>query len=94
MIYFFGKAAGYTIAQASSFVAFENQPAGVMFLALNLAGLSELPAPDFRKRCSRVLMVAHPKTKSPFTRSKLKNNLRRLVTFCDELGDSGVIAWE
>ena len=94
MLYFYDKSKGYSIAVPSSFISFEAQPAGVVGMALALAGLTELPAPQLIKRCSRVLMVPHPKTKSPFTRSKLKDNLRRLVKFCDELGDSGVIAWE
>lgn len=94
MICFYDKRKSYTAADLSSFVGFEAQPAGVIMLALAIAGMSELPAAAFRERCQKVLMVPHPKTKSVFTRSKLKDNLRKLIDLCDEIGDSGVIAWE
>lgn len=94
MICFYDKRKGYTAADPSSFVGFDAQPAGVIMVALAIAGMSELSTSDFRERCQKVLMVPHPKTKSVFTRSRLKDNLRKLVDLCDQIGDSGEIAWE
>ncbi len=94
MIYFFDKQAGYSFAQPSSFISFESAAASLILMSLNLAGMTELPAPDFIRRCSKVLVIPNQRTKSPFTRSVLKDNLRKLATLCDELGPSGVIAWE
>lgn len=94
MIYFHNKQKGYSAADPSSFVGFEAQPATLILMALALAGMTELPATRFRERCTRVLLIKHPDTKSAFTRSTLKDNLRKLIGLCKEAGDSGVIAWE
>ncbi len=93
MLCFYDQQKGYTAADPSSFLGFEAQPASVIVLALAIAGMWELPAEAFRERCQRVLMVPHPQTKSVFTRSRLKDSLRKLMALCDEIG-SGVIAWE
>ena len=92
-IHFFDRAKGYSVAAPVSLLAFDDQDGSTIALALNLAGINELLAASLRQRCQRVLMIQHPKTKSIFTRSKLKDNIRRIVDLCDEVG-AGVIAWE
>jgi len=92
-LHFFDKSKGYTAAAPGSSLAFEDQAGSMISMALNLAGLEELPATELRERCGRVLMRPHPKTKSVFTRSKLKDQIRQIADLCDEVAP-GVIAWE
>lgn len=92
-VHFFDKAKGYSIAAPGSSLSFDDRSGNVIGMALNLAGLGELPAASLRERCQRVLMIPHPKTKSVFTRSVLKDNIRRIADLCDEVGP-GVVAWE
>ncbi len=93
MIYFFNQAKGFSLAEPASFLPFDNEEGGRIFLALNLGTETQITASEFRRRCSRVMRIPDPKTKSPFARSKLKDNLRQLMALCDELGN-GIIAWE